>query len=187
MSHQNTKLPIAVAILALWVSVIVGGFWWYEMRLIRPFLNNVALFDGQQLKATYATHDNTITLMHFVDPNCPCNKFNLPHLKQLQDHYQKLGIRFVLWQQGNQPFQLTGFDERHQRSQLPYVPATPAVAIWSSTGELSYFGPYSTGLLCSLGEGFAETILDQLEQGLSPEVINTTGVGCFCPTQPIYT
>jgi len=187
MGNQNTKLPLAVAILGLWISIVVGGFWWYEIRLIRPFLNSVALFDGQRLETTYATNNQAITLMHFVDPDCPCNKFNLPHLRELQEHYQQLGVRFVVWQQGNQPFPLQGFDEQYQRPKLPYVPATPAVAIWSRKGELSYFGPYSTGLICSLGDGFAETILDQLGQGLSPAVINTTGTGCFCPTKPVYT
>ena len=187
MAPKNTKKTVALATLGLWITVIIGGFWWYEIRLIQPFLNNVALFDGQQLKATYATTNKSITLMHFVDPDCPCNKFNQPHLKALQDHYRKQNIRFVAWQRGVQAFQADGFDELNHSAQLPHIPATPAVAIWSSEGELSYFGPYSSGLNCALGEGFAETILDQLGQGLNPKVINTTGVGCFCPTKSIYT
>ncbi len=180
---ENNRSVLAVTILGLWIGVVVGGFWWYELRLIRPFLDKLALFDGQQLDASYRPSTNAITLMHFGDPNCPCNQFNAPHLEQLKSHYQPKGVQFVAWQQGSEIPPIEGFDKLHSAAQLAFVPATPAVAIWSSDGQLSYFGPYSSGLLCSLGEGFAETILDQLQAGLAPQVINTTGVGCFCPTR----
>ncbi len=180
---ENKKTALAVAIVGLWIAIVAGGFWWYELRLIRPFLDNLALFDGQQLDTTYRPTTNAVTLMHFGDPACPCNQFNTPHLQQIKNHYQPKGVHFVAWQQGSETPPIKGFDKLHRSDQLPFIPATPAVAIWSSEGQLSYFGPYSSGLLCSLGEGFAETILDQLQAGLAPQVINTTGVGCFCPTQ----
>ncbi len=180
--QRHNRIALAVLIVGLWISVVIGGFWWYELRLIRPFLDNLALFDGQQLDANYRPDTNAVTLMHFGDSDCPCNQFNTPHLQQLKSYYQPKGVQFIAWQQGDQSPPIKGFDELHHATQLPFVPVTPAVAIWSSEGQLSYFGPYSSGLLCSLGEGFAETILDQLQAGLSPQVINTTGVGCFCPT-----
>lgn len=188
---KHRKL-LASAILGLWLFVIVGGFWWFELRWLRPFLDQVALFDGEQITHTYGNQlamargngdeQTAITVMHFADSDCPCNRFNLPHVQEIQHHYQQQGVNFVSWQQGKQPVQLDGFSINHQVAQLAHVPATPAVAIWSANGDLAYFGPYSSGLLCTLGEGFAETILDQLLAGQSPQVINTTGVGCFCPT-----
>ncbi len=168
--------------------MIVSGFWWFELRLIRPFLNEMALFNGEQLSSRYAPQSGAITLMHFGDVNCPCNKFNRPHVEEIQSHYQHQGVRFVAWQQSaNYGEILEGFDEVHHTESLAHIPATPAVAIWSKEGQLSYFGPYNSGLICSLGEGFAEIVLDQLAQGLSPEVINTTGTGCFCPTGSVQT
>ncbi|MGH1372696.1 MAG: DUF6436 domain-containing protein [Cellvibrionaceae bacterium] len=188
ISSGNTPVKLkstalALTIIGLWITIVASGFWWYELRLIRPFLDNLALFDGQQLDENYRPNSNSITLMHFGDPTCPCNQFNQPHLEQLKNYYQPKGVLFVAWQQGSEIPPTAGFDRVYQAPNLPFVPVTPAVAIWSHDGKLSYFGPYSSGLLCSLGEGFAETILDQLQAGLSPQVINTTGVGCFCPTR----
>ena len=189
--HKHRKI-LASSILGLWLFVIAGSFWWFELRWLRPFLDQVALFNGEQLTRAYGTQlagarnsndtQTAITVMHFADGDCPCNRFNLPHVQEIQRHYQQQGVKFISWQQGAEPVQLDGFSINHQTTQLAHVPATPAVAIWSASGDLAYFGPYSSGLLCSLGDGFAETILDQLPAGHSPQVINTTGVGCFCPT-----
>lgn len=183
MLASRTRQQLAACILGGWVLIIVTGFWWFELRWIRPFLDQVALFNGEQLSQNYAQASNSITVMHFGDANCPCNRFNFDHVRDIQQHYQPHGVRFVAWQVGQSQFPLTGFDEVNHTPIFDAVPATPSVAVWSADGELAYFGPYSSGLLCSLGDGFAETILDQLQAGQHPQVINTTGVGCFCPTR----
>ena len=60
------------------------------------------------------------------------------------------------------------------------LPASPAVAIWDSQGQLAYFGPYREGVTCSSSNSFIEPILEALAAGRRVNASNTLAVGCFC-------
>lgn len=161
------KHVLALVAIALWMGLSATALWYYQMRWQNAFANEqqLAFFNGDAFSERLgkASQPGQITVVHLGRADCPCNRFNQPHREQIIAHYQPLGVAFT---------ELT----------LGYADlATPAVAIVDADGKLAYFGPYSDSLLCSVGEGLVEPLLDQMLSGEHPEVVHTTGVGCFCP------
>ncbi|BFM13364.1 DUF6436 domain-containing protein [Simiduia litorea] len=163
----RAKYWLVSFVITLWLSLSAGAFWYYQWRWNEQFssLDQLALFDGTEFSAllTRASVPGKISLIHLGRDDCFCNRFNEPHRQAIKAKYEPLGIIF---QTLPLPTQLNV--------------ATPAVALVSAQGQLAYFGPYSDSLLCSLGDGLVEPLLDQLLLGYLPDVIHTTGVGCFC-------
>jgi len=106
--------------------------------------------------------------MHFIDPACPCTRYSLPHIADLENTWKDGGIRFTTQYAGAEA---PGFEVA--------VPASPAVAIWNSDGELTYFGPYTSGQYCGQGEDIVQQHLEVPEQS-EGQWTNQEAVGCFC-------
>jgi len=58
------------------------------------------------------------------------------------------------------------------------VTSTPAIAVFDYEGELSYFGPYSTGIGCLSGNGSVEPFLD-IKSPLGA-IVPLESSGCYC-------
>lgn len=166
MAERKTLL--ACLALLFWISLCASAYWYYQQRWQQayPGTDGYALFNGQALGHWLAQFHQAgrITLVHLGRPECFCNRFTDPHRQQIQAHYQPLGVAFV----------------------APALPdelqvATPAAALMDANGRLAYLGAYSDSLLCSVGDGQVEPLLDQLLAGQQPDLLHTTGVGCFCP------
>ena len=165
---DRKKAQWVSVVLALWLGATGIAWWYYQLRWTEAFpgTDAYALFDGTpmaQWLRQYARPGH-ITLIHLGRPDCFCNRFNLPHRDEILAHYQPLNVHFA----------------------APPLPdalavSTPAVALVDEAGELRYIGPYSDSLLCSVGDGLVEPLLDQMLAGQQPDMLHTTGVGCFCP------
>ena len=195
---KQYKYGVGLALVTLWLLMTVYAFWWFQFRLLQPFTTagqqSTVLFDSDPLRdqlsaisrQTSGSADN-ITVVHFWDPDCPCNRFNEAHVKQLMQEYGRQGVRFVVVA-GSQiktakriftdPAVIEYIEELPSLSRPP---SSPAVAIMDKKGELAYFGPYSVGAVCSVGNGaFVEKALDKVLSGINPKHWNTLAVGCFC-------
>ena len=198
MIHKHYKYGVGIILVTLWVLATVYAFWWFQFRLLQPFVANgqekTVLFDSDPLRSHLSSigrnssgTTNAITLVHFWDPECPCNRFNQVHVQQLMQEYGPRGVHFVVVA-GKQIAQakkifsdpaVVEFIEELPAQSRP--PSSPAVAIMDRSGELAYFGPYSVGAVCSVGNGaFVEKALDQVLSGINPKYWNTLAVGCFC-------
>lgn len=168
-SAWMAKKHLLIALVGLlWLGASGAAFWYYQLRWTQayPGADTYALFDGTPLAGwlnQFHRH-GSVSVIHLGRPDCFCNRFNEPHRQEIQAHYQPLGVYFVAPE-------LT--------DELPV--STPAVALLDPQGQLRYIGPYSDSLLCSIGDGLVEPLLDQLLAGGIPDMLHTTGVGCFCP------
>ncbi|AFU99186.1 DUF6436 domain-containing protein [Simiduia agarivorans] len=168
-SAWTAKKRLAVLlVLAVWLGSSATAFWYYQLRWTEAFpgAETYALFDGTPLSDWLSRfhRPGQVTLVHLGRPDCFCNRFNDPHRQEIQAHYQPLGVHFAA------------------PALAPDLPvSTPAVALLDTQGQLRYIGPYSDSLLCSIGDGLVEPLLDQLLAGAAPDMLHTTGVGCFCP------
>ena len=61
-----------------------------------------------------------------------------------------------------------------------FLPSVPAVIIYNTEAELIYVGPYSTGYLCSTGNGLVEALIPQMKQSASEPVVMSLARGCYC-------
>lgn len=174
--------------IALWGAAMAGAYWWYQLRYVRAFSPQAALFagDGLHLPAELAGA-GPIRIVHFWDPACPCNVGNQQHLAELLANYGPQGVRFYAVQkpgsQGHLPQTLAGLENLPALPGSAQLPASPAVAIWDKQGQLAYFGPYSEGLTCNASNSFIEPIIAALLAGRPVNATHTLAVGCFCDWQ----
>ncbi|TBV08794.1 DUF6436 domain-containing protein [Stutzerimonas kirkiae] len=184
MSIRNRYLVIGLICLA-WAVAMLLAYQWYQARYLRPFDQRAEVFSGETLALPDAiAGPGTIRVVHFWDPACPCNVGNQQHLAELLAHYQDQGVDFYIVQkpgtQGNLPPQLAGLRPLPGLPGSADLPASPAVAIWNSAGQLGYFGPYSEGAVCNAGNSFIEPIINALLQGRDVQATRSLAVGCFC-------
>lgn len=109
-------------------------------------------------------------MVHFVDNNCPCTKFSLPLIQDLESRWRQKNVSFRALHPGS-------IDQLSVDLQGT-IPASPAVALWDSKGKLTYFGPYSSGAICGEGEDLLGKVLAQKGEG---QWTSQEAVGCFCP------
>ncbi len=150
-------------VFVLWLGLVVGLFWMLQFRYEAVWVS----FDGTNLPRLES--QKAMRVIHFVDESCPCSKFSRPHIVDIESKWSGQGVAF-------ETLDMAGRSE--SRPQLRQaIPATPAVAVWNHAGELTYFGPYTSGAIC--GEG--DDLLDQaLSTPIEGQRINQESVGCFC-------
>jgi thiol-disulfide isomerase/thioredoxin len=198
-SIPNKRLWIALPLLFSWLAGTVYAFWWFQVRDLRPFApqgEQMAVFEGEQLagklvellRRESADTTGKTVVVHFWNPDCACNKFNDPHVRQIIDQYRASGVQFVtVATHGQNPQQIA---ERARAifdtpvligASLSSPKVTPAAAVLTAGGQLAYFGPYSEGAFCGANGGaFVEKALDAVLDGNNPQELNTLAFGCFC-------
>jgi len=173
-------LLIALLGTALWLTLR-----WFEGRWLRPFAEQAQQFSGDNLQLPEAlAKESTIRIVHFWQPDCPCNALNQQHLAELIEQFSRLGVDFYVLQkpgsQGQLPAPLAALKPLDKLPGSELIAASPALAIWDKHGQLAYFGPYSEGALCNLANSFVEPIIEALLQGHRVQASHNLAVGCFC-------
>jgi len=163
------KVNWAWPMIITWLCAMVFAFWWFEYRHWQLFDAKNVLFNGQQLSLLQQrlTPSPITTVVHFSDDTCPCSRYSEPHIQKLQPLLKKAR-------------QIT-LGPKDALMKNVFIPATPSVAVWDAQGELAYFGPYSSGMMCGSGQDFVSRVMDSLANTKNPKWINTAAVGCYCP------
>ena len=183
------KYLIAGLIALLWGGAMLAAFWWFEARYLRTFEGERAeLFSGDALQLPAELQGpGPVRFVHFWDPGCPCNVGNQQHLEQLLKRFAEREVAFYAVQKpgtaGHLPQQLAALKPLPELSGASQLPASPAVGIWNSRGELAYLGPYSEGAVCSSDNSFVEPIIEALLAGRSVRASHSLAVACFCDWQ----
>lgn len=172
--NEHWRLVLAVIVFIVWLIVVSGVFWWYQFRHISSIDDYWASFSGESfIKTKIAPNKGDALIVHMVDPKCPCSRFAVSHIAELESKYANqaefININAI-----------AADDKRRGYLNNLVIPASPAVAIWDKFGELAYFGPYSGGRFCGEGLDFVSTTLSSLSEAFNPRWINQEAVGCFC-------
>jgi len=198
----------AVVLTAAWLGLVVSGFWWFQFKDLRAFASeeSVVFFEGarfnQQLVKMVGDIEGLqekITLVHFWDSECSCNRFNEPHVKQLIDKYADDNIQFVivariieharkdeLLKLAKEIFNHPSVISIIPEDELAFdsLPSMPAVAVLNNKKSLMYFGPYGVGAVCSTENGaFVEKTLQRMFKGTPKKQLNVLAKGCFCASE----
>lgn len=194
-----------IFLVLIWMAVVVSGFWWFQFKDLREFGSETEVvffeghkFDGQlaALVKTVGSNTDRVTLVHFWDPDCSCNRFNEPHVKELIEKYAQQNIQFVIVARTSQPALKNKVLARARQTfshpavvqviseqdvEFAAMPSTPSVAVLNEQNKLMYFGPYSVGAVCNVKNGaFVEKTLEQMSKGQDKKQLNVLATGCFC-------
>ncbi|MCB1646738.1 MAG: hypothetical protein KDI36_14865 [Pseudomonadales bacterium] len=152
----------------IWLGWVIWGFWYYQYR----FYDQWYSFAGEQLMEVPAPARGELTVAHFIDSACPCTRFSIPHIEDLENSadFNSMRVRSLKVEMGS----LVSADFGN------LVPASPSVAIWRADGTLKYFGPYSSGAICGEGE---DLVLRALKASDETQWLNQEAVGCLCAWQ----
>jgi len=189
----------AIVLIAIWLTGVVFSFWWYEARYYQAFSGTV-----QESIAQFSVEDSSlagtgqfsfdekkeekaedqITVINVIDPNCPCSQYSLPHISEIQQQYAAEGVRFlVLSKVESNDVNAMGMNMVSQHTEAllsQFVKVSPAVLILDQQSNPAYFGPYSAGAICGEGKSFVVDVLDSLQDGNNPSLLENSSIGCFC-------
>lgn len=158
----------------------------------------VAVLPGRRVVPAPAGTAPKPVLLHFFNPDCPCSRFNLKHVKRLAKSYEN-AVSFLAVVPGHfgarteqirREYDLSMPVVAYGRKRLARacgVYATPQAALVDADGKLYYRGNYNKSRYCTTPySNFAQMALDSLLAGTpSPTFgeIATTAYGCELPSE----
>lgn len=169
-------------ILGVWLVACVASLYWFMGGQLRWFdpagvLEQHASDPNFDKLLVAAVHDRLQveasggSVVHIQDPGCHCNWRAQSHIDDITEQARQQGL------------QVAYLSLQHTDELKRWVPATPAIILLDSQGELAYIGPYAAGAFCSASSSFVESLLPQLVgTSSSGGWVNTQSRGCYCPT-----
>ncbi|WP_284651091.1 TlpA family protein disulfide reductase [Flavobacterium terrisoli] len=191
-------------LLILWLSVIFGAisylFWRNEYKYSLPTpvpVNYHAVNIGQHinLKGALGKSSDKPLFLHFFNPECPCSRFNIPHIESLVKKYgDKMAFAIVVIakdssyteQEIQNRFDLTVpvlFDTSIADSCGIY--STPQAVILDMNHNLYYRGNYNRTRYCADDKSnFAQMAIDSLLNKTQNPIFDAVALkpyGCTLP------
>ncbi|ALS98777.1 DUF6436 domain-containing protein [Lacimicrobium alkaliphilum] len=167
--------PQSWAFLLIWAGILLGTLVLMSRWQLVDYDPNGMLLDkehstGLAKKLAKLSDNNRSTAIHITDSDCFCNLISQSHRQQVSQLLKDYGY-------SNKSINLSDFDELRQ-----WITAVPSIILFDADSNLTFIGPYSTGLRCSAGKGLIESWLTSSidTQGLGPTVISEAK-GCYCP------
>jgi Domain of unknown function (DUF6436) len=192
------KVFVISWLLSLLLGIILV-FWFNEWVYARPTpvpKNYTAVRTGSlmQLPGITDTNSHKPLFLHFFNPDCPCSKFNLAHVKMLIKKYGS-DANFTLVLVTAKNYSAAEIQERFAIS-IPVIPnnglsercgvySTPQAVIIDDQQQLYYRGNYNRSRYCADKKtNYAQAALETLLQKNEPikfELLAVKAYGCQLP------
>jgi hypothetical protein len=205
-SARSPWLPrLAGGLFAVWLAAMAYAFWYVQGRFVQPFypefVNEVWDADPSGFGAAFAAlvrdadaaAPGRATVYHFWDPDCPCTRFNTPHVRELVEQYSASGVEFVVVPAPGVRYDTAAIETRFGAGVRALdaslitqvaVPSSPAAVLVSSDRDIAYFGPYSSGAFCGGENGrYVEDALERSLAGNPAAPLDVFAAGCYCDWQ----
>jgi hypothetical protein len=191
------------ALIAVWLLLLLCGvaltFWYQQLRYERPtpvppHYRSVSGGAEVPLRKYLGSDQRKPVLLHFFNPDCPCSRFNMCHVKELiADYGRQVDFVVVLM---NERYATAGQVAEKFDLQVPVIVSpelasacgvysTPQAALLTSAYRLYYRGNYNTNRYCTdpKTEFARHAILDLLKHQpiVTADARATTAYGCSLP------
>lgn len=202
---SRVRLGIVVVGCALLFAVVAVAFWREDLRYSLPTPRPAALVEpplGTRLPVNEWLAEAGLVagarpvLLHFFNPDCPCSRFNVEHLRKL---HARFGDR-VLFVAAAQSSRLRGdlqdkiqslglgipafLDEKGRRAAAAGVYSTPQAVLVDAERRIVFRGNYNTSRYCTDPRTeFVRIALERLvERGDAPVPPSIPAYGCELPS-----
>jgi hypothetical protein len=191
---------VAASLLCAWIG---AAFWQQDLRWSLPTPRPAGLVApplGSRLELAPALarelRPGVPALLHFFNPNCPCSRFNLDHVRDLERTFGER-VRVVFVVQGDDADEVAStLDDL--RASAPCVLdrdgaiahsfgvyATPQAVVLDRAGKLAYRGNYNSARFCvDPASEFARLALEDVLADRPARTFSafaTTAYGCALP------
>ena len=205
VAYKKSHVRIAYFLCASWIIATLFAFWWFQFKNLHEFNSlsistradflpkslRTELEDKVKSEFPYLFKTKKPVVIHLQATGCGCNRFNNPHLSDVVSTYRRKGVVFASLVLTRTPQAIiekfkenTGIESILQNQSLQFAlenVSSPAALVFDGNGELSYFGPYSSGAMCSTQSGqYVETSLDSLLSEKKTDLAPDKAFGCFC-------
>ncbi len=195
--------PMLVLLSAVCLTALMFSVFWYEdWQYTQPTPRPVHLTQakpGRRLRlaefklpaAVADPTDHRPLFLHFYNPDCPCSRFNLDHVRDLVRAHGAQ-VRFVAVVEGDSraarglPIP-TLADPNGSIARACGVYSTPQAVLLDTQERLVYRGNYNTGRYCEdRTTEFARIALENLlaSRTAAAPAAATTAYGCQLPSNP---
>jgi hypothetical protein len=170
--HLRTRITLLSAVLGLCLCAIAILFWRQEMKYQLPTPvpeNYVAVSTGDHVQLPEYFQKGKAYFLHFYNPDCPCSRFNVKHLRTLiGEFHDSIAIVIVVPSANDLAKVKSTFgddveiieDPNESIAQRCGVYSTPQAAIVDQTHALYYRGNYNRSRYCTArATNFAELSL----------------------------
>jgi len=195
------KKGLITVLLIIIGSAIGYVFWYQELKYSLPTpvpsnyhaINSGTLVSMKNIPGL--EHSSKPLFLHFFNPNCPCSRFNISHVKSLVKEYgQKIDFAVVVLTSDNEytekdiqrKFELAlpvVFDSSYAAACGIY--STPQAAIITSERSLYYRGNYNKSRYCTDKKtNYAQIAIESLLAKQSQPLLDpaaTVSYGCTLP------
>jgi hypothetical protein len=181
-----------------------GMLWWQDWRYTLPTPRPSGLVQavpGTPISLAHVSPDvpragGRPVLLHFFNPRCPCSRFNLDHVRGLQQRWANK-VEFIAVVQGCKPrdarraLARAGLDmpaiadPDGRIAERCGVYSSPQAVLLDPEGRLYFRGNYNTSRYCTTeATEFARLALDSLAAGAPPPRFAAAGIayGCELPS-----
>lgn len=193
------------ALTALVLLTAIGGVFWFqdwryslptprpEGWLAVPAGTRVTL--PPAIETLRRARPGRPVLLHFFNPDCPCSRFNLDHVRQLVSGFGNDVIFVAVLRDGPRSTLAAKFERLNLG--IPAVPddglsdafgiySTPQAVVLDADGRLHYAGNYNLTRYCRDRETeFARLALEGLRAGRPPPAFRSEATIAYgCPLPP---
>lgn len=167
-----------ISVTGLWLALCILLLSYFAESSVSAFDHSNTLFyqanlpEFDQQFATLMSSqvgDVSNTVVHFSDDNCWCQFVGEKHIASVSDLAKSSGLQNYLIEK-----------EDIQSKVSEFIPSFPAVALFNAQGQLTYLGPYSSGIYCSVGNGMIEPFIKNINTPLISATIPLDAEGCYC-------
>ena len=190
-------------LVGLWISslfcAIAFLFWQNEIKYTLPTpvpknYHAIAMGSTIDLGKCWMTNNKPI-FIHFFNPDCPCSRFNIPHVSGLIKKYgDRINFKIVVLNQ-HKDFSIAEIQKKFDCNIPVYfdekmalkcgVFSTPQAVIMDGSYRLYYRGNYNKTRYCTNADSnYAQMAIDSLlEQTKSPsfDALALRAYGCALP------
>ncbi len=190
-------------LLALWFTLLsfsIGYLFWqneFKYSLPTPIPKNYhAIAMGAKIDLSQCcAFDNKPVFFHFFNPDCPCSRFNVPHVSDLIKKYgDKVNFKIVVLNK-KKTFSIEEIQQKFGAPIPVYfdegiaqkcgVISTPQAVLLDADHNLYYRGNYNKTRYCTDAESnYAQMAIDSLlKQNISPSfnALALRAYGCSLP------
>ena len=205
LNSSRLRVALVVAGCAVLFAVIAGAFWYEDLRYSLPTPRPEALYQpplGSELGVDKWLSEAGLdaskrpVLVHFFNPDCPCSRFNVEHLRKLKARFGERVFFVGAVQSNKRGAKLEAkmaaldlgipwfIDADGRRAAQAGVYSTPQAVLVDAGGHIIYRGNYNTSRYCTDPRTeFVRIALERLvEAGHAPPPIDMPAYGCELPS-----
>ncbi|MAR02076.1 MAG: hypothetical protein CMI00_16255 [Oceanospirillaceae bacterium] len=201
MRFSRGRTLLVSLLIITWLVGSLGALWWFQSRLLRPFVTADAAPEFRDLTAvsdglsailqTVPAVPGAVTMVHLWNPDCSCNSVSQRHVDATLDQFGENQLHFVILA----PVTASEEDMKEMKElnpratlirlrpedQIP-LSASPGLAMYTPQQKLAYFGAYGFGALCTPSDSnlFVNMVNALLAGESYGPFMNIAGSGCFC-------